>query len=76
MLSAEAMKKTGSELISEMVGPAGSMSDGAFSRCMPGADADEDELCELEDDCPWERTGAAESNRSAVEKESVRNDMI
>ena len=33
--SAEAIRNTGSELISEMVGPAGSTSDGAFSRWNP-----------------------------------------
>jgi hypothetical protein len=36
------MTKTGSALISEMVGPAGSTSEGAFSRTKSG---EEDEVC-------------------------------
>ena len=39
------MRKTGSELTSEMVGPAGSISVGAFS-CWKGC---EDELCPFAD---------------------------
>jgi hypothetical protein len=34
VFSAAAIRKTGSELTSEMVGPAGSTSEGAFSRTM------------------------------------------
>jgi hypothetical protein len=62
------MRKTGSELTSEMVGPAGSTSEGAFSRTKSG---EEDEVCPppaclaellLED---WVRaaTGARPANR-------------
>jgi hypothetical protein len=36
------MRKTGSEVTSEMVGPPGSTSDGAFSCCCTGLDEEED----------------------------------
>jgi hypothetical protein len=48
------MRKTGSELTSEMVGPAGSTSDGAFSRTKSGEEEDAcpplDDLEELLED--------------------------
>ena len=41
------MRKTGSTLTSEMVGPAGSTSEGAFSRTKSG---EEDEVCSSADE--------------------------
>ena len=60
---------TGSELISEMVGPAGSISDGAFSRAYICV---EDELWleeELANDCAGAGTGAKAANKHKVEAE-------
>ncbi len=55
------MMKTGSELISEMVGPAGSTSEGAFSRGGPTGPEDEEdeeeELCACAAACTGENAG-------------------
>jgi hypothetical protein len=49
-LSAAAIRKTGSELVSEIVGPAGSTSDGAFSCTKPWG---------CEEDALWPLAGGA-----------------
>jgi hypothetical protein len=67
--------KTGSELMSEMVGPAGSMSEGAFSRWT--GDAEEELCCEL-DDCACEKTRTAmrvRAKASEAESEDGRKSM-
>jgi hypothetical protein len=77
------MRKTGSELISEMVGPAGSTSEGAFSRAYAG---EEEEFCPgpeeleelaLEDWARAEGKGrAANRQRRAAERTAEDGDDL
>jgi hypothetical protein len=66
------MRKTGSELISEMVGPAGSTSDGAFSRANA---CEEEELCpapeELDELAPEDWARAEVERRPANMQETA-----
>jgi hypothetical protein len=80
------MRKTGSALISEMVGPAGSTSEGAFSRTNSDV---EDEVCPsleelaelLLEDWPGAAAGAKHAKRQktaagrTAEDENARNVM-
>jgi hypothetical protein len=66
------MMKTGSALISEMVGPAGSTSEGAFSRTNSDV---EDEVCppldELEELLPEDWASAAAGARPAKRQKTA-----
>jgi hypothetical protein len=67
--------KTGSALISEMVGPAGSISEGAFSRLKSG---EEDEVCcfpgLLLEDWHWAATGTKHAKRHKTADERRAED--
>ena len=68
--------KTGSALISEMVGPAGSISEGAFSRLKSG---EEDEACcfpvsLLLEDWAWAAIGAKQVNRQKTAVDRTAED--
>jgi hypothetical protein len=71
------MRKTGSALINEMVGPAGSISEGVFSRAKSGEEEEFRSLpaCPaglLLEDCAWAATGAKHASRqkTAVERKA------
>ncbi len=72
------MTKTGSELTSEMVGPAGSTSEGAFSR--GGSACEEEELCwpldELLEDWAWLTADKSPASRHETAAENTANDRI